>query len=182
MKRTILCRIYILANARIYIIIYRKPMRVTEIMIYPSPNYGETGYYVCPKCKTTLEREFVRFCDRCGQRLDWSNYRNAKPLYPRPRVKSMPDKSLKIKKKTPLKRNLLLKAHPLQGRSFAFIPLCTLRPELSSLRTACRISPCNPVPVLLRATQAPPDRSACTSSPPLRRDPAPLRQTRPWLG
>ncbi len=73
---------------------YRKPMRVTEIMIYPSPNYGETGYYVCPKCKTTLEREFMHFCDRCGQRLDWSDYRNAKPVYPKPRAKPMPDKSL----------------------------------------------------------------------------------------
>ena len=94
MKRTKFRRIDILTHTLIDVFIYRKPMRVTEIMIYPSPNYGETGYYVCPKCKTTLEREFVRFCDRCGQRLDWSDYRNAKPVYPRPRVKSMPDKSL----------------------------------------------------------------------------------------
>ena len=34
-------------------------------------------YPVCPRCKLTLDREYQRFCDRCGQRLDWSRYDNA---------------------------------------------------------------------------------------------------------
>ena len=32
---------------------------------------------VCPRCKLTLDREYQRFCDRCGQRLDWSRYDKA---------------------------------------------------------------------------------------------------------
>ena len=38
--------------------------------------------FVCPSCHVTLEREFVAFCDRCGQRLDWENYRSAKVIFP----------------------------------------------------------------------------------------------------
>lgn len=34
-------------------------------------------YPVCPRCKLTLDREYQRFCDRCGQRLDWSRYDKA---------------------------------------------------------------------------------------------------------
>ena len=34
-------------------------------------------YPVCPRCKFTLDREYQRFCDRCGQRLDWSRYDKA---------------------------------------------------------------------------------------------------------
>lgn len=32
---------------------------------------------VCPRCRLTLDREYQRFCDRCGQRLDWSRYDKA---------------------------------------------------------------------------------------------------------
>ena len=39
---------------------------------------GKTTYYVCPRCKITLEREFMAFCDRCGQKLDWRSYKKAK--------------------------------------------------------------------------------------------------------
>ena len=35
------------------------------------------NYPVCPRCKLTLDREYQRFCDRCGQRLDWSRYDKA---------------------------------------------------------------------------------------------------------
>lgn len=31
-------------------------------------------YPLCPRCARELEREYVRFCDRCGQRLDWGTY------------------------------------------------------------------------------------------------------------
>ncbi len=79
----------ILANALIDAFGYRKPMQVTEIMIYLSPNYSETGYSVYLKCKNTLEREFIRFCERCSQRLDWSGYRNAELVYPKPHIKPM---------------------------------------------------------------------------------------------
>lgn len=38
--------------------------------------------HVCPRCHITLEREFLAYCDRCGQHLGWKGYRNAKIVYP----------------------------------------------------------------------------------------------------
>lgn len=63
---------------------YRRKMQVTEVKIFSSAYFGETGYYVCPRCSVTLEREFMTFCDRCGQRLDWKDYKKAKEIYPGP--------------------------------------------------------------------------------------------------
>lgn len=62
---------------------YRRPMRVNEVMMFPSSATEENGYYVCPNCKVTLEWEFMDFCDRCGQKLDWEDYKNAKIIYPK---------------------------------------------------------------------------------------------------
>ena len=28
-------------------------------------------YSICPRCHTTLDRDYQSFCDRCGQHLDW---------------------------------------------------------------------------------------------------------------
>ncbi len=52
-----------------YVASYRQGMPVTEVVIFPSA-FGETGYYCCPRCGVTMEREFMAFCDRCGQCLD----------------------------------------------------------------------------------------------------------------
>ena len=57
---------------------FRLQMPVTEIMIFPD-GYG---YYVCPRCHITVEREFMSFCDRCGQRLGWKGYKKARKVYP----------------------------------------------------------------------------------------------------
>ena len=46
---------------------YRTPMEVTRILKLKSGNL----YPVCPRCKITVDREYMKFCDRCGQRLDW---------------------------------------------------------------------------------------------------------------
>lgn len=49
---------------------YRLPLKVTEVLVT-----GDGEHFpVCPRCGITLEREFTRFCDRCGQKLDWINY------------------------------------------------------------------------------------------------------------
>lgn len=56
---------------------FHVPMLVTQLMVFP-----DTAYYVCPNCKITLEREFMSYCDRCGQRLDWKKYRSAQIVYP----------------------------------------------------------------------------------------------------
>lgn len=56
---------------------YRQAMKVKELMRFAS----DFGYFVCPRCRTTLERDFVAYCDRCGQCLDWSGYRKVKIIY-----------------------------------------------------------------------------------------------------
>lgn len=58
---------------------FRIPMPVTDLMVFHN-----TSFYVCPQCGVTIEREFMRFCDRCGQRLDWNHYKNARIVYPGP--------------------------------------------------------------------------------------------------
>ena len=30
--------------------------------------------HYCPECTLALPREGLRYCDNCGQALDWSNY------------------------------------------------------------------------------------------------------------
>lgn len=43
---------------------------VTEHIVLKS-GLGESLYYLCPGCHTFLPREYMRFCDCCGQRLGW---------------------------------------------------------------------------------------------------------------
>lgn len=57
---------------------YRRPMAITQLLVTPACTKG--GYFLCPRCKITLDREFVSYCDRCGQRLDWRNYKKAETL------------------------------------------------------------------------------------------------------
>ena len=57
---------------------YRRPMSVTQRLIVSVRT--KDGYFLCPRCKITLDREFVSYCDRCGQRLDWRNYKKAEIL------------------------------------------------------------------------------------------------------
>ncbi len=52
---------------------YRTPLKVTKTILFRSGD----GFPVCPRCDITIEREYMRFCDRCGQQLDWKDYRNA---------------------------------------------------------------------------------------------------------
>lgn len=37
---------------------------------------GDT-YPVCPRCRSTLEREYQAYCDRCGQCLGWQSFPRA---------------------------------------------------------------------------------------------------------
>ena len=47
-----------------------RSMFVSDHMIVHS-SLGESIYYLCPGCSILLPREFMRFCDCCGQRLNW---------------------------------------------------------------------------------------------------------------
>ena len=56
---------------------YRTPMMVTEFREHAEAS-GLARYYLCPRCGIPLDREFVSFCDRCGQMMSWDKYQNAK--------------------------------------------------------------------------------------------------------
>ncbi|MCM1236639.1 MAG: hypothetical protein NC489_41715 [Ruminococcus flavefaciens] len=73
---------FILWNLLLFFMSYRQGMRVTKIMVFSAGPYGETGYYICPRCSVTMEREFMAYCDRCGQKLDWKHYKKANVVYP----------------------------------------------------------------------------------------------------
>lgn len=62
-------------------LIYRQPLRVTQIRCYRYA-FGLTGFPVCPRCQKSMEREYQSFCDRCGQRLDWKGFHKATLLLP----------------------------------------------------------------------------------------------------
>ena len=57
---------------------YRRPMRVTEYILYQGTFGKESAFFLCPRCDITLEREYQSFCDRCGQRLNWNRLHKAK--------------------------------------------------------------------------------------------------------
>lgn len=46
---------------------YRAPLPVTKIRTFANGN----TYPICPRCVNTLDREYMSFCDRCGQKLSW---------------------------------------------------------------------------------------------------------------
>ena len=46
---------------------YRVPLPVTQICEFVN---GDC-YPVCPRCTETLDREYMSYCDRCGQCLNW---------------------------------------------------------------------------------------------------------------
>ena len=47
---------------------YRVAIPVTKWMQLPVSGYC---YPVCPRCEMSMDREYMSFCDRCGQRLSW---------------------------------------------------------------------------------------------------------------
>lgn len=56
---------------------YRVPLPVTQIVQYAA---DEPCYPVCPRCKRGMDREYMSFCDRCGQKMNWKYFDNAKIL------------------------------------------------------------------------------------------------------
>lgn len=52
---------------------YRLPKTVMEAIFFKSYE-GFDCYPICPTCKVSFEREFQSYCDRCGQKLDWTGF------------------------------------------------------------------------------------------------------------
>ena len=59
---------------------FRSPKTVTELVVFQQ-TFGTASHYVCPRCKITMEREFMNYCDSCGQRLGWEHAECAKIIY-----------------------------------------------------------------------------------------------------
>lgn len=53
---------------------FRRAMAVTEV-VYFSPSTG--SFPRCPRCHQTIDREYMHFCDRCGQKLDWTSFEDS---------------------------------------------------------------------------------------------------------
>ncbi|MBQ3543438.1 MAG: hypothetical protein IJA34_00375 [Lachnospiraceae bacterium] len=60
---------------------YRIPLQVTEIMLFSNGD----AFPICPKCKITLERTYQRYCDRCGQCLNWKGFFRANVIKWKPK-------------------------------------------------------------------------------------------------
>ena len=58
-------------------ITYRLPLPVTKVMALTN-----TTYPICPRCNLSLEREYMSFCDRCGQQLNWDLFEHAEVIHP----------------------------------------------------------------------------------------------------
>ena len=56
---------------------YRIPLPVTKVIAC-----ANTTYPICPRCAASLEREYMSFCDRCGQKLNWDLFEHAKVIHP----------------------------------------------------------------------------------------------------
>lgn len=46
---------------------YRIPM---QIRLYMKHWFGD-AYPICPRCDSSLDRDFIAYCYRCGQKLGW---------------------------------------------------------------------------------------------------------------
>ena len=48
--------------------------RVPKEVFYSTVYLDGCEFPICPACATTMEREYMSYCDRCGQALDWNSY------------------------------------------------------------------------------------------------------------
>jgi len=58
-------------------VLYRLPMQVTQVIELTSGD----SYPICPRCGCTMDREYMNFCDRCGQRLGWERFDFAETVH-----------------------------------------------------------------------------------------------------
>lgn len=62
---------------RISAILYRLPLPVTKVLVLLCGD----RYPICPRCNCPADREYMRFCDRCGQHLSWELFDYAKVIH-----------------------------------------------------------------------------------------------------
>ena len=64
---------------------YRQVMTITQQVAEKELRIGNERLFVfpiCPRCDAILEREFLAFCNCCGQRLHWPSIKKLQTLYP----------------------------------------------------------------------------------------------------
>lgn len=57
---------------------YRIPLPVAKVIVYAD----NTAYPLCPRCDSAIEREYVFFCNQCGQKLNWNLFEYARVVRP----------------------------------------------------------------------------------------------------
>jgi predicted amidophosphoribosyltransferase len=60
-------------SAFLHILSYRIPMPVVEVLLFSNGD----SYPICPRCDEPTDREYMQFCDQCGQRLNWDGFDRA---------------------------------------------------------------------------------------------------------
>lgn len=53
---------------------YRTKLPIKELTLYENEN---SIYALCPRCKATMEKDYLSFCSSCGQKLSWTNWEKA---------------------------------------------------------------------------------------------------------
>ena len=71
----------LIASTPVQELLYRIPLAVTQCSGYYG-RYGFVIFPICPRGCRSFEREYQFFCDRCGQKLSWSQYPHAKLILP----------------------------------------------------------------------------------------------------
>lgn len=57
--------------------LYRLPVQVRGRVVFQNGD----SYPICPRCDELIDREYICFCNQCGQRLEWSFFDYAKIVY-----------------------------------------------------------------------------------------------------
>lgn len=50
---------------------YRHKMQIKENVLYTE---DDNLYPLCPRCSKVMDREYLRYCSGCGQKLSWINW------------------------------------------------------------------------------------------------------------
>ena len=69
-------------SLRVAAYLYRLPLPVTEMLQLTDG----TSFPICPRCDRSIDKEYMAYCDRCGQHLAWEWYEFAH-IVPAPRNK-----------------------------------------------------------------------------------------------
>ena len=57
---------------------YRTALPVTKVILYSNDKFC---YPMCPRCKISMDRDYMSFCDHCGQKLNWDYVDHAEIIF-----------------------------------------------------------------------------------------------------